>query len=118
MPWSQEQAVTALEFAAMAHGNLAIQCAFFHDVLEDTDATESAVEVAFGPLVLRGIRALTKNKALPPAERMKDSLRHWTAERIAGYRDEAQLIHDSLKHCHEWLATRLLRKIEEYRKHL
>jgi (p)ppGpp synthase/HD superfamily hydrolase len=106
MPWSQEQAVTALEFAAMAHGNLAIQCAFFHDVLEDTDATESAVEVAFGPLVLRGIRALTKNKALPPAERS------------AGYRDEAQLIHDSLKHCHEWLTTRLLQKIEEYRKHL
>jgi (p)ppGpp synthase/HD superfamily hydrolase len=44
--------------------------------------------------------------------------RHWTAERSAGYRDEAQLIHDSLKHSHEGMATRLLQKIEEYRKHL
>ena len=106
MPWSQEQAVTALEFAARAHGDLAIQCAFLHDVLADTDTTESAVEVAFGTLVLRGIRALTKNMALPPAER------------IAGCRDEAQLIHDSLKHCHEGPVTRLLLKIEEYRKYL
>jgi (p)ppGpp synthase/HD superfamily hydrolase len=56
MPWSQEQAVKALEFVARAHGDLAIQCALLHDVLEDTDTTESAVEVAFGPLVLRGIR--------------------------------------------------------------
>ena len=100
MPWSQEQAVKALEFAARAHGNLAIQCALLHDMLEDTDTTESAVEVAFGPLVLRGICALTKNKALPPAER------------IAGCRDEAQLIHDSLKHCHEEPVTRLLKRLK------
>jgi (p)ppGpp synthase/HD superfamily hydrolase len=68
MPWSQEQAVTALEFAARAHGDLAIQCALLHDVLEDTDTTESAVEVAFGPLVLRGSRALTKRTRRCPRQ--------------------------------------------------
>lgn len=88
--------------------------------------------------------ALTKNKALPPAERMSDSLRrileepveigmvkladricnlagppgHWTAAKIAAYREEAVVINHSLKHCSGFLAARLQEKIEAYKAYI
>ena len=178
MPWSQDQAVRALEFAAEAHGDqevpgkpysyvvhlasaamevmaavsfsphlnadLAIQCALLHDVLEDTDTPESVLLAEFGPSVISGVRALTKNKKLPAAERMRDSLRrileespeigmvkladrisnlaeppeHWFEDKIAAYLEEALVIYHSLKHCSDFLSARLKEKIEAYKAYI
>ena len=43
-------------------GDLAIQCALLHDVLEDTEITYSEIEKAFGSQVAQGVLALTKKE--------------------------------------------------------
>ena len=88
------------------------------------------------------IQALTKDKSLPKAEAMADSLArikkqpqeiwmvkmadrianlgpppdYWDVQKILTYRDEAMRIHDELKGANEHLAERLKRKIMDYRK--
>jgi (p)ppGpp synthase/HD superfamily hydrolase len=119
---------------------LAVLCALLHDTLEDTPLTEAELEAEFGPLVLAGVKALTKDDTLPKAERMADSLRrileqppqvawvkladritnlqvppsHWSAEKIATYRDEARQILVALGGTHAGLAARLEAKIAAY----
>lgn len=119
---------------------IAVQCALLHDVLEDTDTSESEILAAFGPLVTAGVRALTKDASLQKYEAMRDSLRrirmqpveisavkladritnlapppsHWSAEKIAAYRAESQQIHDTLKYAHGGLANRLADRIVQY----
>ena len=94
----------------------------------------------FGPKVLDGVQALTKNASLPKSEAMADSLArirsqprevwavkladritnlqppptHWTPEKIASYRNEAKIIHRALHDGHPFLGERLARKIEDY----
>jgi (p)ppGpp synthase/HD superfamily hydrolase len=55
--------------------DLAIQCALLHDTLEDTEVRPEELESAFGKNALNGVLALTKNKGLDNANRMKDSLK-------------------------------------------
>lgn len=125
--------------APFARPVLAVQCALLHDTLEDTAVT--AAELArFGDDVVAGVRALSKDAALPKREAMADSLRrikqqpvevwavkladrisnlgpppcYWSAEKIASYRLEAQTILDALGAAHEPLARRLARRIAEY----
>jgi len=119
---------------------LAIQCALLHDTLEDTDIEEGALVAGFGVDVAAGVRALTKNPSLPKVEAMMDSLRriraqpievwavkladrisnlapppaHWSPERCADYRTEAQAILDALGEGHAPLAARLARRIADY----
>lgn len=121
--------------------DLAMQCALLHDVLEDTACTYETLAEAFGTAVADGVLALTKNEDLPTKrEQMLDSLArirqqpdevwlvkmadricnlgsppsHWTAAKVAAYRDEAQLILDALGACHELMASRLAEKIAAY----
>lgn len=54
--------------------NLAIQVALLHDILEDTNTGLAELEVEFGVLVADCVSALTKNKALPKENRMRDCL--------------------------------------------
>lgn len=57
-------------------GDLAVQCALLHDVIEDTSATYEEVKEEFGKQVADGVLALTKNEKLPAKEaRMTDSLK-------------------------------------------
>jgi guanosine-3',5'-bis(diphosphate) 3'-pyrophosphohydrolase len=119
---------------------LAVQVALLHDVLEDTQTQEDELINRFGRQVASGVKALTKNKALPKEERMRDSLQrikqlskeiwavkladrisnlqpppaHWTQEKIIQYRDEAQVIYDELKDGNAYLAGRLKSKISNY----
>ena len=123
-----------------ADNTLAVLCALLHDTLEDTTLAPEALEAAFGPAVLAGVQALTKDVALPKDQRMADSLRrilkqppqvgwvkladritnlqtppsHWDAVKIAAYRVEAQQIHDALAGTNATLAARLARKIAAY----
>jgi (p)ppGpp synthase/HD superfamily hydrolase len=120
--------------------DLALQCALLHDCLEDAGITRAAIEARFGPRVAAGVSALTKDESLPKAERMADSLRriqleprevwlvklgdritnlepappHWSPDKRAAYRQEAQQICDALGSAHAGLTARLKEKISEY----
>ena len=119
---------------------IAVQCALLHDTLEDTETNESELVTAFGMDVAAGVRALTKDPALPKKDAMDDSLRririqsaeiwavkmadrisnlgpppaHWTDERIEAYRAEAQSILEALGEAHDPLAIRLGNRIATY----
>jgi (p)ppGpp synthase/HD superfamily hydrolase len=119
---------------------LAMQCALLHDVVEDTAVALDEIRAAFGPAVAEGVSALSKDPALPKSEQLADSLErirrqphevwmvkladritnlqtppaHWSAEKIATYREEAIQIHGSLGASSPALASRILRKIEAY----
>lgn len=136
-----------LQASLKQHGtntDLCVACSLLHDTLEDTEVPLSFLLNKFGEDVLSGICALTKNKDLPEHERMTDSLKrikeqpreiwmvkmsdrivnlatppsHWTKEKIKTYRDEALLIHDSLKDADLNLAARLMEKIESYKAYV
>lgn len=137
--------VTMEVIAALSHdenldGDLAVQCALLHDVIEDTDITFQQVVDTFGPAVADGVLALTKNEAMDKLSAMQDSLErirkqprevwlvkladritnlqppphYWTVEKKIAYRQEAQVIHDALNEASPYLAARLREKIDAY----
>lgn len=121
--------------------DLAVQCALLHDVIEDTDVGFEAVAAAFGEAVARGVRALSKDPAVPRSDRMADSLRriraeprevwlvkmadrtcnlrppippHWSRTKAVAYRDEALEIHAALRDASDFMARRLRERIDAY----
>jgi (p)ppGpp synthase/HD superfamily hydrolase len=134
------EVIAAIAAGGASDANLAVQCALLHDVVEDTSVTRDGIEAAFGPAVAAGVAALSKDAALPKPDAMRDSLArirqqphevwivkladrisnlmpppaHWTPERCAAYRDEAQLILDTLGAASPLLAARLAGKIAAY----
>lgn len=120
--------------------DFAMQCALLHDCVEDAGVKVEALHLEFGSRVANGVHALTKDDAVSKPERMADSLRrikaqprevwlvkladritnlepapaHWTAEKRAAYRAEAQVIHDALGEAHAGLAARMREKIANY----
>jgi (p)ppGpp synthase/HD superfamily hydrolase len=139
------EVIWALPTAPTADGNLAIQCALLHDVIEDTVATYELVSEQFGRAVAAGVLALTKDATLPTkAEQMADSLQrirrqpqevwlvkmadritnlyqppyYWDNEKIEAYRQEAITIYEALHPANEALANRLYEKIERYKDFL
>jgi (p)ppGpp synthase/HD superfamily hydrolase len=120
--------------------NLAVTVALLHDVL-DAATTIEQIENAFGASVAAGVSALAKSELLESGDAMNESLarlllqgrevamvklahritnlaqpppREWSETKIAAYREEARLIHDTLHAASPVLATRLARKIERY----
>jgi (p)ppGpp synthase/HD superfamily hydrolase len=138
------EVIAALVEDPEREGDLAVQCALLHDVVEDTPVTYAQVEAEFGQKVARGVLALTKDPALDKPLQMPDSLRrirqqpheiwmvkladrisnlapppdYWTKDVIARYREEALEIHAALHLASDLLARRLLEKIEAYRAYL
>jgi (p)ppGpp synthase/HD superfamily hydrolase len=138
------EVIAALGAEPGRDGNLAVQCALLHDVIEDTDVTFDQVEAAFGNAVAQGVLALSKDETLEKSRQMQDSLRriqqqprevwmvkladrisnlapppyYWTKEKIARYREEATEIYDALHSASRFLAARLLDKIEAYKAYL
>ena len=128
------------QLSAFELPGLAVQCALLHDTLEDTEVHELQLTARFGPTVTAGVRALTKDKALPKSEAMSDSLRriralprevwavkladrianlgapppHWQPDKIREYGHEAQRILAQLGEAHGPLAARLEQKIAAY----
>ena len=128
--------------AVEAVGNLALatQCAILHDSIEDQGITHAELARRFGLAVADGVLALSKNSSLPKAEAMTDSLArirtqprevwcvkladrisnlhgapaHWSGEKRATYRAEAQQILNALGAAHSTLAARLATKIASY----
>ena len=119
---------------------LAAQCAILHDTIEDQGVAHADLVKRFGQPVADGVLALSKNPDLPKSEAMADSLHrirqqptsvwcvkladrisnlhgapgHWTVEKRANYRAEAQQILDALGTAHRSLAGRLAAKISAY----
>lgn len=139
------EVIWALQHETEIDGNLALQCALLHDVLEDTSATYAQLHKTFGPAVADGVQALSKDASLlDKAEKMRDSLArikqqprevamvkladrinnlehppyYWNNAKILAYRDEAQWILDELGASCAVLAARLGRRIAEYPKFL
>ncbi|MCE1251963.1 MAG: HD domain-containing protein [Anaerolineae bacterium] len=124
-------------------GDLAVQCALLHDVIEDTPVTYDMLKNEFGAQVADGVLALTKDVSLPDKEnQMRDSLErirrqprevwmvkladritnlyyppfYWTPAKIESYRQEAIIIYEALHGAHAGLAARLSEKIKRYRQ--
>jgi len=121
--------------------NFAMQCALLHDSVEDAGVEVELLRQEFGARVAEGVRALTKDEAVPKPERMADSLRriraqprevwlvklgdritnlepapaHWSGEKRAAYLAEAKAIHDALGEAHAGLAARLREKMQTYK---
>ena len=137
------EVIVAIEREKEVDGELAVQCALLHDVLEDTPVSFDDLAVAFGKDVAEGVLALTKNKDLPSkAERMRDSLTrirrqpreiwmvkladritnlqpppaHWSQEKISVYAKEALVILKALRKASPYLAKRLKGKLAAYEK--
>lgn len=140
-----QEVMAACENSYVEQPDLAVQCAILHDVIEDTPTAVDNVEALFGPQVTAGVLALTKYKSMPTKqEQMVDSLNriqkqphevwmvkmadrisnlrqppaHWSVEKSAAYRAEAQLIWDALHEANDYLADRLADKIEAYQRWL
>ncbi len=120
--------------------DFAMQCALLHDSVEDAGVAVVTLCEEFGARVADGVSALTKDDALPKSERMADSLKrvraqprevwlvkladritnlepapaHWSAEKRAAYRVEAQAIHDALGESNAALAGRIREKLATY----
>ena len=132
--------IAALNTERDRDGDLAVQCALLHDVIEDTDVTADRVEAEFGEQVARGVLALTKDSTLAKAQQMQDSLHriqqqpyevwmvkladrianlappphHWTTEKRERYGQEALEIHAALHKASDTLGKRLLEKAQAY----
>ncbi len=60
MPYIVHPVVVADIVARWGYGRDYILAAFFHDLLEDTDATDAEIEALGGPVVLEAVHRLTK----------------------------------------------------------
>ena len=81
LPYVVHVTMVAMEvMAALAHednlnGDLAIECALLHDVIEDAGIPYEKLVAEFGPNVAEGVLALSKNNILrDEQEKMADSL--------------------------------------------
>jgi (p)ppGpp synthase/HD superfamily hydrolase len=134
--------IAALNVEEERDGNLAVQCAILHDVIEDTNVSFDQVKEEFGLPVADGVLALTKDESLAKDLQISDSLRrikeqpaeiwmvkladrisnllpppqHWTQAKITRYREDAVEIYETLKDASPFLAARLVSKIENYKQ--
>jgi (p)ppGpp synthase/HD superfamily hydrolase len=137
------EVIAALAYENDLDGDLAIQCALLHDVIEDTAVTFEMLAAGFGEDIANGVLALTKDETLPKEEQMRDSLErileqpaeigmvklsdritnlmrpptYWTRAKKEAYQLEALEIHDTLCDSSEFLSQRLLEKIEGYKEY-
>jgi (p)ppGpp synthase/HD superfamily hydrolase len=136
------EVMATLQAEAGLNGDLALQCALLHDVIEDGGIKQAQLKVDFNERVAQGVSALSKDKNLPKHEQMKDSLnriqqqpseiwvvkmadritnllpppKNWTSNKIKKYLHESITIHESLKPASAFLADRLSDKIIKYRE--
>ncbi len=124
--------------------SFAVQVALLHDTLEDTDTSFKELENGFGLEIAKAVLALSKNHDLQKDQQMSDCLvrikqlkmevwaikladritnlqtppPHWDNAKKIKYHQEARVILNELKDGNNYLANRLLTKIEEYTKHI
>jgi (p)ppGpp synthase/HD superfamily hydrolase len=130
----------ALAREPFVRADLAVACAVLHDTLEDTATTADELTARFGADVTAGVRALSKDPALPKEARMADSLARirdqprevwlvkladrvvnlgrppagWSSDKRRAYQAEARDIHAALADASPYLAARLHARIDGY----
>ncbi|MGA8892299.1 MAG: HD domain-containing protein [Anaeromyxobacteraceae bacterium] len=151
LPYLVHVAKVAMEVIAATEGakgvdrDLAVACTVLHDTIEDADArsqmdVRAEILEGFGREVLAGVEALTKDEAVPKAERMADSLRRireqprevwivkladrltnleppprgWDVDRKRRYLSEAREILDALADASPVLRVRFEARLREY----
>jgi len=139
------EVIWSLSQSKSIDGNLAIQCALLHDVIEDTKVTYENIKFEFGVKVADGVSALTKDETLlTKHEQMVDSLQRiitqprevwmvkladritnlskppssWNNEKKKNYLTEAKLIHEYLGPSNTLLSMRLLSRVDNYEQYL
>lgn len=134
------EVLATLALDDVASPDLAVACALLHDTVEDTETTTDEIAEAFGVAVADGVRALSKDKAVPKADQMADSLRRiqeqpreiwivkladravnmepapttWSMEKRRNYQRQATTIVEQLGSASPSLAARLREKIARY----
>lgn len=134
------EVIAALQAETGHDEDLAVSAALLHDLVEDTATKLDQIESAFGQRVAAGVAALSKDPALDKPAAMNDSLTrilrqppeiaivklgdritnlappppHWNAAKIAAYREEGQLILDTLGAASPFLSVRLADRIRTY----
>ena len=146
LPYITHVGAVAMEVLAtialddVASPDLAVACALLHDTVEDTETTTDEIADAFGAAVADGVRALSKDKAIPKLEQMADSLRriqeqpreiwlvkladrtvnmepapaHWSMDKRRTYQQQAFMILEQLGSASPSLSARLREKIARY----
>jgi (p)ppGpp synthase/HD superfamily hydrolase len=147
LPYVVHVTMVAMEvIAALAHednlnGDLAIECALLHDVIEDACISYEKLVAEFGPEVAEGVLALSKNHLCKSKqEKMTDSLArikeqpreiwmvkladritnlqpppgYWDAEKVERYRAEGKEILNELGEASPILSKRLNGKLRVY----
>ena len=147
LPYIVHVTMVAMEvIAALAHeggldGDLAVQCALLHDVIEDAGISYKKLAAEFGLAVADGVLALSKNGDFESKhDQMQDSLErireqpkeiwmvkladritnlqpppgHWGVDKITSYREEGREILNKLGEGCPYLSVRLRQKIAEY----
>jgi (p)ppGpp synthase/HD superfamily hydrolase len=125
-------------------GDLAVQCALLHDVIDYSSTTEEDIKNEFGIKVARGVRALSRPNGVPEAQKLAQSLSliqqqppdiwivkmadkitslvsppsYWTAKIMESYRRDSRQTYDTLKGASAFMAARLLEQIENSKKFL
>jgi (p)ppGpp synthase/HD superfamily hydrolase len=136
--------MNAIQHTADFNGELAVYCAFLHDTLEDTTLGFDELKKLYGEQVAAGVLALTKDKNIDKGQQMVDSLNrikqqpkevwavkladricnlyappfYWDNQKKINYVEEARVIYSYLKEGNEYLANRLMNKIESYKSYL
>ncbi len=136
--------IAALAVKDVEHPNLAVQCALLHDVIEDTKISYQKIRDVFGKEVADGVKALTKNKKIKKAKRLKDSIDrirkqprevrmvkladrvsnlqyppfNWAQAKIKAYWESSKIIHKELKSASSFLENRLEEKLKNYKQYI
>jgi len=149
LPYVVHAAMVAMEVLAVLaredglDGDLAVQCALLHDVIEDAGVSHANIAAAFGPAVADGVLALSKNGSLESkTQRMADSLKRIEQQpkevaivkladritnlqpppeewygiegKVEAYRDEGRVILRELGGASPYLSARLRNKLHQY----
>ena len=121
--------------------DIAIACALLHDVIEDTNY--DLLNENLDPMILAGVKALTKDSMLLKEEQMSDSIKrlqklptyvqmvkladritnlgippsNWSKEKMQKYEAEARFICNELKSPNLTLNKKLEKMINDYKKY-
>lgn len=138
------ETIFALQTDKSMNAELAVQSALLHDCIEDTEVTFEQIAEEFSYDIAKGVMALTKNEELDKSIQLSDSIDRilkepkeiwivkmadritnlqkppdkWTNEKKKNYQKEAKMIYEKLHTANEFIADRLLQKIDQYNRFL
>jgi (p)ppGpp synthase/HD superfamily hydrolase len=138
------EVMAAMQAESGHDGDLAMQCALLHDVIDYGDKTGEALRKEFGIEVAQGVQALSIIPGVPESQKLTTSLAliqkqpreiwivkmadkltnlasppgNWTPKIIESYRSSALQTYETLKVSSLFLANRLLEQIKASEKYV